>query len=240
MKALTVSSEGNRVLKVGTGGLASFVLDNGFSCATPNKTSRRTTEQQKAKRCMSSFPKIICKTFSTAHLSRTAPRFQTKTNIKGGGQECPPHIFMRRFWQQWENGARSQRPSAKFSVRARPAGACIRRDPPSGSPFAPAPDHSRDRRQSAPRRASPLRILQGSYLASRRVAASQGPSDRGAIPPMAAFPDWPPGSPPAANSHTGSGDSPASWARPRSQQARLPYRRTACSIQPPVHSCFRC
>src|SRR6266446_8872812 len=62
MKALTVSSEGSRVLKVGTGGLESLALPADLSadrppgcCATANETRRRTTEQQSQKRCIVPF-----------------------------------------------------------------------------------------------------------------------------------------------------------------------------------------
>src|SRR6266478_2172753 len=216
MKALTVSSEGSLVLKVGTGGLDSFGLGDVLSCATTNDTSRRTNQQQNAKRRMKSFPEINSVTYRSARSTT------------------------RRFWRRWESGGPSQRLSAKFSVLAQPAGACILHHPPSASPCAPAPNHSRARRQSAPQCASLRHILQGSYPESRRVEASQCPSDRGAIRLMAVFPEWPAGSPAGANLYSGSGDRPASWARRRSPPARPPCRRTACSSPPPIRSCFQC
>jgi hypothetical protein len=45
MKAFTVSSEGSRVLKVGTGGGVSFDLEDDFCWATANETSNRVREQ---------------------------------------------------------------------------------------------------------------------------------------------------------------------------------------------------
>jgi hypothetical protein len=54
MKAFTVSSEGSRVLKVGTGGGASFDLAEDF-WATADEASNHTREQHSNKRRMSSF-----------------------------------------------------------------------------------------------------------------------------------------------------------------------------------------
>jgi hypothetical protein len=55
MKAFTVSSDGRRVLKVGTGGRASFDFGAAFCCATLNETIITTSEQQSNERRMSSF-----------------------------------------------------------------------------------------------------------------------------------------------------------------------------------------
>jgi hypothetical protein len=55
MKAFTVSSEGSRVLKAGTGRGASFDLAEDFCWATANETSNHTREQHSNKRRMRSF-----------------------------------------------------------------------------------------------------------------------------------------------------------------------------------------
>ena len=55
MKALTVSSEGSRVLKVGTGGGVSFDLAEDFCWAAANENSNQTNEQHSNERRMSTF-----------------------------------------------------------------------------------------------------------------------------------------------------------------------------------------
>src|ERR1700680_4998682 len=91
MKALTVSSEGNRVLKVGTGGLESFALDDVLSCATTSDASMRTNQQQNAKRCMSSFPEIN----SLTCRSRVLPR----AGLGGDGKAAAQAKGLRRNFQ---------------------------------------------------------------------------------------------------------------------------------------------
>jgi hypothetical protein len=54
MNAFTVSSEGSRVLKLGTGAGASLDLED-FCWATESETSKQTREQQSNERRMSSF-----------------------------------------------------------------------------------------------------------------------------------------------------------------------------------------
>src|SRR5437867_3002146 len=92
MKAFTVSSEGRRVLNVGARGRASFALEV-FSCATPSDPSRRTKEQQNAKRCMGSFPEFTRKIYLVKAISSLFYRTGVKiyNQHHGGRQESPPH-----------------------------------------------------------------------------------------------------------------------------------------------------
>src|SRR5437773_1406512 len=81
MKALTVSSEGNLVLKVGAGAPDCFAAED-FSWAIPSIDSRRTSEQQKARRCMTSFPKNqFCKTSSVTRLQDLNQRHRRRTGV---------------------------------------------------------------------------------------------------------------------------------------------------------------
>src|ERR1700693_1801049 len=137
MKALTVSSEGSRVLKLGIGGGAFLDLGEVFCWATANEVSKLTSEQKNKNK------------------ERRMTSFLKPDSCSGS------RILTRRFWRQSESGGRSRKLSEKFSIPARPVGVCIRHDPPSGSLSAPAPDHSHDRRRSARRCASPRRILPG-------------------------------------------------------------------------------
>src|ERR1700722_1835762 len=113
MKALTVSSEGSRVLKLGIGGAESLDLGAVFCCATANEVSKLTSEQK------------------NKNEERRMTSFLKPDSCSGS------RILTRRFWRQSESDGRSRKLSEKFSVRARPAGVCIRRDPPSGLLSAP-------------------------------------------------------------------------------------------------------